>query len=164
MGFVTHGFPTIGTIVKASPAEKAGLKPGDTIVEVEGKPVVSMAQIQHILGPKYEGDKISLKYKRGDKTLEVKSLELVGKNVTIAQGYLGILPMRDDPALGGPRNEDYGIWLFQVDPRSGRLTPSNADGSAWVSFTNVRKKTTTGLAGPHMVVFDPSIPVEPGQH
>jgi S1-C subfamily serine protease len=91
--------PVVGTIQKASAAEKAGLKVGDTILEVEGKPVVSMAQVKHIIGPKYEGDKIAIKYKRGNDTKETK-LELVGKNVTIAQGYLGILPMRDDPKLG----------------------------------------------------------------
>ncbi len=92
--------PAIGTIAKASAAEKAGLKAGDILVEIEGKPVVSMAQVQHILGTKYAGDRIALKYKRGDKTVEVKSLELVGKTITVAQGYLGILPMRDDPKLG----------------------------------------------------------------
>jgi S1-C subfamily serine protease len=92
--------PEIGTVLKASPAERAGLKPGDTIVEVEGKSVVNMAQVQHILGVKYEGDKIALKYKRGKDTVEVKSLELVGKDIVIAQPFLGILPMRDDPKLG----------------------------------------------------------------
>jgi len=92
--------PEIGTVAKASPAEKAGLKPGDILAEVEGKAVVSMAQVQHVLGTKYEGDKIALKYKRAGNTIEIKALELVGKTVTVAQGYLGILPMRDDPKLG----------------------------------------------------------------
>lgn len=92
--------PEIGTILKASPAEKAGLKVGDVLVEIEGKPVVSMAQVQHILGTKYEGDRIALKYTRGGKTTEIKGLELVGKTVTVAQPYLGMLPMRDDPTLG----------------------------------------------------------------
>jgi predicted esterase len=87
-------------VQKASSAEKAGLKVGDTFVEVDGKAVVSMAQVQHILGVKYAGDKISLKYKRGDQVNEIKSLELTGKNIVIAQPFLGILPMRDDPKLG----------------------------------------------------------------
>jgi len=92
--------PVIGAVQKASPAEKAGLKPGDTLVEIEGKGVVNMAQVQHVLGVKYEGDKIALKYKRGKDVVEVKSLELGGKDVVIAQPFLGILPMRDDPKLG----------------------------------------------------------------
>jgi selenium-binding protein 1 len=70
----------------------------------------------------------------------------------------------NDPDFGPPRNNDYGIWLFDVDTHTGRLTSIKEDGSAWVSFTNVRKKTTTGPAGPHMMFFDPSIRVELGEH
>jgi hypothetical protein len=38
--------------------------------------------------------------RRGKETVEVKNLVLVGKEVIIAQPFLGILPMRDDPRLG----------------------------------------------------------------
>src|SRR4051812_18516893 len=65
--------PEIGAIVKGSAAEKAGLKVGDVIVEVDGKAVERMAQVQHILGVKYEGDKINIKYKRGAKVNEIKA-------------------------------------------------------------------------------------------
>ncbi|HEX9185573.1 MAG TPA: selenium-binding protein SBP56-related protein [Vicinamibacteria bacterium] len=70
----------------------------------------------------------------------------------------------NDPDFGPPRNHDYGIWLFDVDARTGQLTSIKEDGTAWVSFTNVRKRTTSGPAGPHMMLFDPSIRVEPGEH
>jgi serine protease Do len=92
--------PEIGNIAKGSPAEKAGLKVGDVLVEIEGKELTRMAQVKHALGTKYEGDRISLKYKRGKNIVEIKTLELVGKDVVIAQPFLGILPMRDDPSLG----------------------------------------------------------------
>jgi selenium-binding protein 1 len=75
-----------------------------------------------------------------------------------------LTPWDDDPDLGPARNDDYGIWLFDVAKRSGALTPIYADGRAWVSFENVAKKTSTGPAGPHMMLFDPSIPLEPGEH
>lgn len=75
-----------------------------------------------------------------------------------------LTPWDDDPDFGPARNDDYGIWLFDVAKRSGELTPFNADGQPWVSFTNVRKKTTTGPAGPHMMLFDPSVRLEPGEH
>jgi selenium-binding protein 1 len=75
-----------------------------------------------------------------------------------------LTPWDDDPDFGPARNDDYGIWRFDVDPGSGALTPFHADGSAWVSFENVRKKTTTGPAGPHMMLFDPSIALVPGEH
>ena len=44
---------------------------------------------------------------------------------------------------------------------SNRSTPTAAP---WVSFANVEKQTTTGPAGPHMMLFDPSVPLEPGEH
>jgi selenium-binding protein 1 len=75
-----------------------------------------------------------------------------------------LTPWDNDPDFGAPRNDDYGIWLFRVNQRSGRVTPSSPGGKAWVSFTNVKKKTTTGPAGPHMMLFDPSIPLVPGEH
>ncbi len=87
----------IGQVSKGSAAEKAGLKAGDTIVEIDGKPVLRMAQLRHILGPKYEGDVISLKYKRGDKVHTVAKLELAGKVQKYTHPYIGTLPMRDYP-------------------------------------------------------------------
>jgi selenium-binding protein 1 len=70
----------------------------------------------------------------------------------------------DDPRYGPARNDRYGIWLFEVDPRGGRLTPHNDDGSAWVSFTAVQKRHSIGPAGPHMMFFDPGIKLAPGEH
>jgi methanethiol oxidase len=70
----------------------------------------------------------------------------------------------NDTRFGPARNTDYGIWRFDVDPVTGKLTSFTPDGSAWVGFENVRKKTTTGPAGPHMMLFDPSVRLEPGEH
>ena len=75
-----------------------------------------------------------------------------------------LTPWDNDPDFGAPRNDDYGIWLFRVNQRTGRVTPSSPGGKPWVGFTNVKKKTTTGPAGPHMMLFDPSIPLVPGEH
>lgn len=67
-----------------------------------------------------------------------------------------------DPRFGPARNDQYGIWLFTVG--AGALTSSTLDGGPWVSFTNVRKKATSGPAGPHMMLFDPSIRLGIGEH
>jgi len=74
-----------------------------------------------------------------------------------------LTPWDDDTNFGPPRNNDYGIWLFEVGADGG-LTPSNPDGSAWVSFGDVQKKNTRGPAGPHMMLFDPSVRLDPGEH
>jgi serine protease Do len=92
--------PVIGQVTPGSAAAKAGLKPGDILTEIDGHPVVRMAQILHVLGPKYEGDTVSLKYKRGGKEITVEHLELVGTLSAYVHPFLGILPVRDDPKLG----------------------------------------------------------------
>jgi serine protease Do len=92
--------PVIGEVVKNTAADRAGLKPGDVIIEVDGKSVSRMAQVLHILGTKYEGEKVSLRYRRDKEEHAVKDLQLVGAVQSAAHPFLGILPMRDDPKLG----------------------------------------------------------------
>lgn len=75
-----------------------------------------------------------------------------------------LTPWDNDPGFGPSRNNEYGIWLFDVDRHSGGLTSINPDGSARVSFATVQKKTGVGPAGPHMMLFDPSIRLAPGEH
>lgn len=70
----------------------------------------------------------------------------------------------NDANFGPPRNDSYGIWLFHANGDAGGLTPMKPDGSAWVSFTHVQKKVTAGPAGPHMMLFDPGVRLEPGEH
>ena len=70
----------------------------------------------------------------------------------------------DDTRFGPARNDQYGLWRLDVDRKTGKLKSVTPDGSAWVSFENVRKKTTTGAAGPHMMLFDPSVKLGPGEH
>ncbi len=74
-----------------------------------------------------------------------------------------LTPWDNDPDFGPARNDEYGIWLFRVG-NTGGVTPSRPGAGPWVSFTDVRKKTTTGPAGPHLILFDPSIPPAPGEH
>ena len=92
--------PVVGTVLAGSAAETAGLKPGDKILEIDGKPVNNYAQVLHQLGGKYEGDTVSLKYERDKKVVEVKDAKLGGAVAAFAQPFLGILPMRDDPEPG----------------------------------------------------------------
>jgi methanethiol oxidase len=70
----------------------------------------------------------------------------------------------DDTRFGPARNDEYGLWRLDVDRTTGKLRSMKPDGSAWVSFESVSKKTSTGPAGPHMMLFDPSVRLEPGEH
>jgi S1-C subfamily serine protease/predicted esterase len=91
---------TIANVSPGSAAEKRGLKPGDTIKEIDGKPIVSQPQLQQVLGPKYEGDEISLKIQRGKDEIKIDKVVLEGAVAAYPQPFLGILPIRDDPEPG----------------------------------------------------------------
>ncbi len=62
----------IGNIEKGSPAGKAGMKKGDVLLEIDGKPVETMMQLKMILYNKGVGETITVKVLRGKKELELK--------------------------------------------------------------------------------------------
>ena len=90
--------PVIGAIQPDSAAARARLQVGDTILEIDGKPTPNFSTVQHILGPKYEGDKLSLKVERDGKEMEIENIVLQGTATAYVRAFLGILPLRDDPA------------------------------------------------------------------
>ncbi|MGH7224029.1 MAG: PDZ domain-containing protein, partial [Gemmataceae bacterium] len=92
--------PTVATVSPGSAAEKNGLKTGDTIKAIDGKPVASQAQLQQILGPRYHGDVVALKLQRGKDEIKIDKFVLEGAIAAYPQSFLGILPMRDDPEPG----------------------------------------------------------------
>ncbi len=96
------GPPAIGSVLPDSAAARAGLQPGDVILEINGRPVPHYTALQHILGPLYEGDVVSLKIRRGDKELTFPRIELLGSSPAFVRPFLGILPLRDDPGPGVP--------------------------------------------------------------
>ncbi len=97
---VYNSAPVIGAIQPDSAAARAGLAIGDKIVEINGKKATNYSMLQHILGPMYEGDKISLKIMRGDKEMEFKDIALIGTATAYVNAFLGVLPIRDDPGPG----------------------------------------------------------------
>src|SRR5262249_40704640 len=91
---------TVATIAPESAAQKAGLKPGDTIVEINGQKIELQSQLMHMLGGKYEGDKIAITVKRGGETIKLDNIKLAGTLTSFPHPFLGILPLRDDPEPG----------------------------------------------------------------
>ncbi|MDD5593482.1 MAG: trypsin-like peptidase domain-containing protein [Candidatus Margulisbacteria bacterium] len=59
-------------MVSGGPAHKAGIQPGDIIVEVEGKHVKTMDDVRKIIGKKKIGEEIELKLLRADNEIEAK--------------------------------------------------------------------------------------------
>ncbi len=69
----TYTFPAkVGEVLPNSPAEKAGLKPGDVILEVNGNKVKSFQELVFFLRSKKPQKLITLKIKRDSRIFEVK--------------------------------------------------------------------------------------------
>ncbi len=101
--------PTIGVVRVNSPAEKAGLKVGDTIRRVNGEPTERLGQLKHVLGRLYAGDVIEIEAARGDEIIKA-SLTLVDKLTPYEHPYLGLLPVR--------LAESEGVTIRHVLPES----------------------------------------------
>jgi serine protease Do len=92
--------PKIALVAPDSTAIRAGIKPGDVIIEIDGKPILRQAHMMHALGGKYENDQVSVKVRRGKEEVSFPKLTLAASVGAFSQPFLGILPMRDDPELG----------------------------------------------------------------
>jgi S1-C subfamily serine protease/predicted esterase len=92
--------PVVGAVNPTSAAEKFGIKPNDLILTIDDKPVANLAQMLHVLGSKYEGDPVNVKLKRGEEEVTLNNVVLSSAIATYGQPFLGILPLRDDPAPG----------------------------------------------------------------
>jgi S1-C subfamily serine protease/acetyl esterase/lipase len=92
--------PVIAHVAPDSAAQRAGIKAGDVLTEINGVRVVRQAQIMHLLGDKYEADTVAVKIMRGKEELSFANLKLTGPLSAFICPFLGILPIRDDPELG----------------------------------------------------------------
>lgn len=62
----------VSEIYNGSPADQAGIKPGDVILEANGKKIASVADLQTILRETRTGDQLTLKLTRKGKNATVK--------------------------------------------------------------------------------------------
>jgi serine protease Do len=97
-----------------SPAQQAGLKTNDQIIEADGQKIVRVAQLKHIVGRKYADEKVNLIVKRGENSLPIE-ITLVGKLIPYEFPFLGILPQRTSRA---DNSADVGIVARFVFPNS----------------------------------------------
>lgn len=107
---------TSGNLGK-SPAELAGLKPGDRIVSVAGRPVGSWNQLHTVLASEPVGTSIPVVVRRAGRTVElpVTLAKVPGRSVP----YLGV-----DRAVVYRRSGFFGSWGYAGDQFANTLTSS----------------------------------------
>lgn len=91
--------PKVERVRYDSPAWKAGLKPGDVIDQINGRPIRRVVQLMQELKSRHEGETIEVTVKRDGESL-TRPIELVGELKPYELPFLGILPTRDDNESG----------------------------------------------------------------
>lgn len=114
----------VAKVTEESAAEEAGMKEGDVIIAIDGKPVNKMAELQEVLAKKRPGDKVTVTYLR-DKKKATKTVTLKNE-----KGNTQVVKKADLDVLGGnfraitnaqkeQLNIGYGLEVLKVN--SGRL-------------------------------------------
>lgn len=114
----------LAKVTEESAAEEAGMKEGDVITAIDGKPVNKMAELQEVLAKKRPGDKVTVTYLR-DKKKATKTVTLKNE-----KGNTQVVKKADLDVLGGnfraitnaqkeQLNIGYGLEVLKVN--SGRL-------------------------------------------
>lgn len=85
--------PAIDHVRYDSPAERAGIKAGDVLTEIDGHRIVRHDEIKQVLGRRYAGDKVPIAVRRGDSTIRAE-VTLIDALSPYEPGFLGILPAR----------------------------------------------------------------------
>lgn len=103
--------PVLSTIHPRSPADKAGLRQGDRIVEIDGQKVDRAAQVKEAIMRRYAGDKLRVAVLREGKRSEF-DVPLIDKLVPYQQPVLGVLPLRSAVLQSEP-----GVALRWINPQ-----------------------------------------------
>ena len=105
------GGAVVSQVLDGSPAERAGLRPGDVIVEVNGKPLRGASQLRNTVGLHRIGEVIRLEIIRDGSPRSLR-LEVAAPTTTHLDGA------EVDPRLAGARFSD----LDPAHPLYGRIT------------------------------------------
>ncbi|PYJ03446.1 MAG: peptidase S1, partial [Verrucomicrobia bacterium] len=137
-GLKDHQGALVGDVLPKSPAEKAGLKTGDVVVEFNSKPVRDSRQLKLQVARIKPGQRVPLKVLRSgsSKTLEVAVSELPGTEKLA----------RAESKSGGDTEALKGVAVADLDAKTRRQLdlPSNVQGAL---VTDVEEDSVAREAG-----------------
>ena len=114
----------VGRVIPKSPAEKAGIKAGDLIVEANGKTIVDFGQLRSLVGLLRVGEEVDLKLYRDGKPKNIsvkigkddKVATTITKDVSPRLAGATFAPLDDDTANAA--DIDSGVVVKDVKPDS----------------------------------------------
>ena len=123
----------VGDVAKGSPAEKAGIRRGDIILEYEGKKVKDVGNLRNMVAQSRVGSEVTVAILRGDKEYSVRAmiLELPREVAEAAPGNsredsqneglagLSVMELTKEGARQlGLHKEERGVVIVRVEPGS----------------------------------------------
>ena len=120
-----------------SPAEKAGWQTGDVIVDVDGHPVETQADLRFLVAPRYAGDVLKVAIRRDGKTIDA-DVVLAEELQKYRHAFLGVLPAASDDTSDGGEGVLVGaVWPESPADRAGvqsgdRVLEVNGEGVSGV--------------------------------
>ncbi|NUQ61109.1 MAG: PDZ domain-containing protein [Pirellulales bacterium] len=106
--------PVVATVRPNSPAFKAGIKSGDRIARIDGRPVPRLVQFKSEIARRYAGDTVRLAVVRDEKETECEA-PLVAELEPYQHPFLGVLPMR---TAAEAKDKPQGVTVRFVYPDS----------------------------------------------
>ncbi|HHI02981.1 MAG: hypothetical protein DRP51_11265 [Candidatus Zixiibacteriota bacterium] len=105
----------ITEVLEDSPAEKAGLKAGDVIIEIDGEEITDISDIQEAVHQKEEGEKVELTLLRNKKKKEF-SVEVAEAPESFDKIFMHHFPGQDDFQFFSPKMK--GMFFGDLDDDS----------------------------------------------
>ncbi|MBI2235218.1 MAG: DegQ family serine endoprotease [Micavibrio aeruginosavorus] len=154
-GLQTHGGALIASVTPTGPAEKAGLKAGDIILEFDGKSVTQMRTLPRIVAETEIGKTSKIVFwrngKREETSVTVGELEKAEEDGLITAGGKDDLP-GEEPS--GVKIDSVGMTVSSIaeQDRSAYDIPADVDGTLITDVTPGKEAAEKGLTAGDVIV------------
>lgn len=133
----------IAEVQEGSAADKAGLKSGDVVVAVDGKDILSSAQLRNAVGVRKIGETLRLTIVRDGKTREIKSK--IGEPSTLVAGKDEAVHKFLEGASLKEADDADGVLVSEIAPGTPAARSGLRPGDVILSANKVRVKSIAEL-------------------
>ena len=119
----------VESVIPQSPAAEAGIRPGDRIAAVSGRPVPRVGVMESFLRRTAAGESLRLTVERNDQVQEI-TVSLVDRLPHPAPGWLGLIVLDDGESQTGRADPDGGDSPETTPARSASKQDAAAPGDA----------------------------------